>query len=295
MPPRGYRRTQTKWRLPCRPPHTQRPALAVAALVAVGIGQAQLRESFGQLLGRVAEQTAAAADTYVFRHLVEVSTLAKVPTLRAESSTASSDTEDADAVWDIDRRWGRLVGLPIEVNGLLDNQASRFLREAVRDDPVYRELLLSDRHGRLVAASGMTSDYYQGDEKWWSDVAVGGRVSIGDVAWDESANVFALEVAVPVNGESGNLVGDAAQFVDVTDMQLRVDAVRHEVERQCDEVDVAGRSPLPNSVPSTRSAPAITPNSAAATAHPRSLCGCTDSTTRSRCLMVRPNHSMTSP
>ena len=36
------------------------------------------------------------------------------------------------------------------------------------------------------------------------------------------------------------------------------------------------RSPLPNSVPSTRSAPAITPNSAAATAQPRSLCGCSD-------------------
>ena len=35
------------------------------------------------------------------------------------------------------------------------------------------------------------------------------------------------------------------------------------------------RSPLPNSVPSTRSAPAITASSAAATAVPRSLCGCT--------------------
>ncbi len=42
------------------------------------------------------------------------------------------------------------------------------------------------------------------------------------------------------------------------------------------------RSPLPNSVPSTRSAPAITASSAAATAVPRSLCGCTLSTTQSR-------------
>ena len=40
------------------------------------------------------------------------------------------------------------------------------------------------------------------------------------------------------------------------------------------------RSPLPNSVPSTRSAPAITPNSAAATPQPRSLCGCRLITTR---------------
>jgi hypothetical protein len=34
------------------------------------------------------------------------------------------------------------------------------------------------------------------------------------------------------------------------------------------------RSPLPNRQPSTRSAPAIRPSSAAATPVPRSLCGC---------------------
>ena len=54
------------------------------------------------------------------------------------------------------------------------------------------------------------------------------------------------------------------------------------------------RSPLPNSVPSTRSAPASTASSAAATAVPRSLCGCRLSTMASRSLMVRPNHSITS-
>ena len=54
------------------------------------------------------------------------------------------------------------------------------------------------------------------------------------------------------------------------------------------------RSPLPKSVPSIRSAPASTASSAAATAVPRSLCGCRLSTMLSRFLMVRPNHSMTS-
>ena len=43
------------------------------------------------------------------------------------------------------------------------------------------------------------------------------------------------------------------------------------------------RSPLPNSVPSTRSAPAITPSSAAATAQPRSLWGCSDRHTLRGC------------
>ncbi|GIR14328.1 MAG: hypothetical protein CM15mP25_0830 [Gammaproteobacteria bacterium] len=44
------------------------------------------------------------------------------------------------------------------------------------------------------------------------------------------------------------------------------------------------RSPLPNSVPSTRSAPAITPSSAAATAEPRSLWVCREMISASRSL-----------
>ena len=54
------------------------------------------------------------------------------------------------------------------------------------------------------------------------------------------------------------------------------------------------RSPLPNSVPSTRSTPASMASSAAATAVPRSLCGWTLSTMQSRFRIVRPNHSSTS-
>ncbi len=51
------------------------------------------------------------------------------------------------------------------------------------------------------------------------------------------------------------------------------------------------RSPCPNRQPSTRSAPAITASSAAATAVPRSLCGCTDRQTCSRRERCRPIHS----
>ena len=54
------------------------------------------------------------------------------------------------------------------------------------------------------------------------------------------------------------------------------------------------RSPLPNSVPSTRSAPAIRPSSAVATAVPRSLCGCTERMAESRREKLRPNHSIRS-
>ncbi|CFW38022.1 Uncharacterised protein [Bordetella pertussis] len=52
------------------------------------------------------------------------------------------------------------------------------------------------------------------------------------------------------------------------------------------------RSPLPNRHPSIRSAPASTASSAAATAVPRSLCGCTLSTMQSRRARLRCIHSI---
>jgi hypothetical protein len=62
-------------------------------------------------------------------------------------------------------------------------------------------MLLTDRYGRLVAASNETSDYYQGDEDWWKASAAPDRapgVSLTDVRWDDSARTYAVEIAVPV-------------------------------------------------------------------------------------------------
>jgi hypothetical protein len=75
-----------------------------------------------------------------------------------------------------------------------------FLADLVAHDPVYREILVTDRHGRLVAASNVTSDYFQADEPWWSlsSEQGRGRVTVSDVRRDESAGVYAFEIAVPV-------------------------------------------------------------------------------------------------
>ena len=73
---------------------------------------------------------------------------------------------------------------------LLKTPASRYLADLVAHDRIYREMLLTDRYGRLVAASDETSDYFQGDEDWWTSAAGGDRapgVSLTDVRWDDSA------------------------------------------------------------------------------------------------------------
>jgi hypothetical protein len=174
------------------------PALAIGSLLVLGTGQSRLREAYGQQLTQLAERTAAAADAYVFRRIIDVAILAKVPTVADAAASGSLAPSDPEAVRELDRQWQLESAPPPTLAGLYDTAASRFLRDVTRSDPIYSEVLLTDRHGALVAASGVTSDYLQADEPWWNEANSTGQVSVGDVQWDESARVFAINIAVPV-------------------------------------------------------------------------------------------------
>ncbi len=189
------------------------PALAVGTVIVSGITQSRLRESFGRQLTQTAERTAAAADAYVFRRIIDVGILAKVPTLREVAATASRAPRDLEAVLQLDRQWQLESAPPPSLVGLYENAASRFLRDVTAADPIYSEVLLTDRQGALVAASGVTTDYYQGDESWWREAVGTGRVSVGDVEWDESARVFAIDIAMPVLDPADDRVVGALKVV----------------------------------------------------------------------------------
>ena len=204
--------------------------LASAAAVVLGAGQARLRASFGNHLSSVADQTAANVDSYVYRRAIEASILAAVPEIRRGASEASKVPVEAAAVRQHDREWQRTGAVPAALAGLMASDASRFLAEVIRNDQTYRELLLADRHGRLIAASGITSDYYQGDEEWFTRTLKGGasgRMQVGGVTWDDSADAWALEISVPVEQPGDTApAGVLKAVVDIREMVATVAAVR---------------------------------------------------------------------
>lgn len=177
------------------------PILAVGVAIVLALGQARLRDSYGYHLGQVAQQTAAAVDTYVYRRLLDVSLLGRTPELRRAAELANARPVDRAAVDRIDRAWQESHAAPPEVADVLTNPAAQFLADLVAHDQIYRELLLTDRYGRLVASSNVVSDYNQADEDWWISTfedGTRGRATMTDVRWDESARRFAIEIAVPV-------------------------------------------------------------------------------------------------
>jgi hypothetical protein len=206
------------------------PVLVVSAVLVLGAGQARLRHAYGVHLTQVAENTAAALDTYVFRRILDVALLAQVPDVRASAAAGSRQPIDPALVRELDRHWQQERAIPERLADLPHTPASRFLRKVVSSDPIYREIMVTDREGRIVALSGLTSDYYQADEGWWTDAyddGLQGRVRIGDVHWDESAGLYALEIAVPVHDpDDESLTGILKAVVDIRELLVVLGSIR---------------------------------------------------------------------
>jgi hypothetical protein len=204
--------------------------LTVASAFVLGIGAGRLRDSYGANLAKVADHTVAAVDAYVFRRIIDASIFARVPDIRDDAASGSKRAFDAGAVRDVEQQWMKTPEVPPALKDLFGTRASSFLAEVSRDDAVYRELFVTDRFGRLVAASRKTSNYFQADEDWWREAfgdGMHGRLVVSDVKWDESAKVFALEIAVPVTEASGGgLAGILKVVADIREIGTVVSGVR---------------------------------------------------------------------
>jgi hypothetical protein len=206
------------------------PLYALAAVMVLGTGQAQLRDAFGLQLTDTAQQAAATVDSYVFRRIIDVSILARVPDVQSAAAAGSRTPLDVARAREIDTLWVAQPGETAARLGLLETPASEFLRDIVSNDQAYREIVVTDRDGRVVAASNATSDYIQSDETWWKEAfgdGTRGRVSVSDVLWDESAKSHAIEITVPVTERPGErLVGVLKVVADARELLAVAGGVR---------------------------------------------------------------------
>lgn len=89
---------------------------------------------------------------------------------------------------------------------------------------MYRELLLADAQGRLIAASNRTEDFLQKDDPWWPAHLTGFTdacrrkpltcVRLTDVNWDQSAATVGYDVVLPAISQDKQVVGVLKVVVD---------------------------------------------------------------------------------
>jgi hypothetical protein len=196
------------------------PVLAIGIAAVLAIGQNRLKNAEAARLERIAEYVAGSVDAYFFRSILDTAVLARVPVVRLAAQEGSARPFDRATALELDREWQRDGPATAARTRLLESEAAQFLADLRQHDPVFREVLLTDRYGRLVAASNITSDYFQADESWWYDAfdQGRGRVQVTDVRRDESVGVYAFEVAMPVPSSTGEIVGVMKIVADSREM-----------------------------------------------------------------------------
>jgi hypothetical protein len=201
--------------------------LAAASYFVIGIGQGRLRDAWGEHLRQVADQTAAAVDTYVYRLVIDASILSRVPQVRELASAGSQRPFEAAAVATIDRDWAKAP--PTLLNEVGGNPTSAFFAQVTQQNPIYKELLLTDRQGRLVAASGRSTGYLFANAPWWKETigdGVHGRLAVSDVTYEPRGGTWAIAVTVPVEDRDGQLAGVLQAVVDVRELGAVLGGVR---------------------------------------------------------------------
>ena len=133
-----------------------------------------------------------------------------------EAIAAQNLTTDGYSQIDIDamdRQWRDEVGQSSQpmIAEVLSNAASVFLRGQVEaSGGIISEVFAMDARGLNVAASDVTSDYWQGDEAKFQETYPKGSdaVHFGEVEYDESANAYLGQVSIPITDpDSGAVIG----------------------------------------------------------------------------------------
>lgn len=134
-----------------------------------------------------------------------------VEAIKAQNAAnAGIDQAKIDA---LDTTWRAEVGTAATptITPVLQSAASDFLRAKVAEaGGAITEVFVMDAVGLNVAASDVTSDYWQGDEaKWQKTYAVGpGAVFVDEVEFDDSTQTFQGQVsATIVDPATGEAIG----------------------------------------------------------------------------------------
>lgn len=118
-----------------------------------------------------------------------------------------------DDIIALDNQWRAEVGTASTptIDSVIGTGASEFLRQQVTaSGGIITEIFVMDQRGLNVASSGVTSDYWQGDEdKFQQTYSVGpDAFHVSEVEFDESAQTYQGQVSFTLNDPAtGAVIG----------------------------------------------------------------------------------------
>lgn len=103
---------------------------------------------------------------------------------------------------------------------LMRNDAAKILQAIIEQDQksdslfTYAEIFVTNSYGVNVAMTGKTSDYIQNDEVWWTEAQQNGFY-LEEGVFDESAGVYASDIALKIVDDKGNFIGVMKAVINV--------------------------------------------------------------------------------
>jgi hypothetical protein len=181
--------------------------LLAALTVIVFIEMGRRTQSFGLSILSVAVAEARAIEIRLASDIERLELALHQPSV-IESLGPLNGQLPPEELDEFDRLWAQPGADPPEVQATLDHPITEALRLVRGYDRRVAEIMVTDRHGQLVAATGRVSDFYQADEEWWQRAHAGGdgTLYIQRINYDHSADVWSVDICVPIRDrERGRL------------------------------------------------------------------------------------------
>ncbi len=153
----------------------------------------------------------------------ELVNLPQIQESLAESNASFTATgSPEEIIIQIDGRWNSSdPDVPGSVAfNLIHNPAADVLRSIMDIDQKsesqfkYAEVFVTNQFGANVAQSHKTSDYKQDDEMWWQKAKQNG-IFLSEGGFDESAGVYASDIAIRILDGDGNFIGVLKAVINV--------------------------------------------------------------------------------
>ena len=136
------------------------------------------------------------------------------------AQNAMTSGYDQSTIDQLDQKWRAEVGAADTptITPVLEGAAAEYLREQVAAaGGRITEVFIMDAQGLNVAASSVTSDYWQGDEAKFSETYGNGAdaVHLGDIEFDESTETYQGQISLTiVDPATGQAIGAMTVGVD---------------------------------------------------------------------------------
>lgn len=124
-----------------------------------------------------------------------------------------------------DEHWIAVKGVDPVIEGFITNECAGRLAAFQDKYNEYAEIFVTDARGLIVGETNKTSDYYQADEDWWvkSYQEGEGRLSHGEIEYDESAMSESVPIYIPVmEPETKKAIGVIKAIVDITAIKMEL-------------------------------------------------------------------------